>query len=112
MGWPLDKASARRRDRKVIRKNMGCKVDKVTGSVGEVGYAFDMPRSARLDVIGVVQHVMARSIDGRALFRDDRDREEFMRRLGEVVGWGSAQLLAWSLMSNHLPPYSGPGRPF
>jgi putative transposase len=61
-----------------------------------------MPRTARLDVLGVVQHVMARGMEGRAIFRDDRDREGFVRRLGEVVVSGKAQLLAWSLMNNHF----------
>ena len=61
-----------------------------------------MPRSARLDVIGVVQHVMARGIEGRAVFRDNRDREEFVGRLGAVVEAGKAQLLAWALLSNHF----------
>ncbi|MBI5016567.1 MAG: transposase [Deltaproteobacteria bacterium] len=60
-----------------------------------------MPRSARLDVLGVVHHVMARGIEGRPIFRDDRDREESLRRLAEVVVSGKAQLLAWALIPNH-----------
>lgn len=60
-----------------------------------------MPRSARLDVLGVVHHVMARGIERSPIFRDDRDREEFLRRLGEVVVAGKAQLLAWALIPNH-----------
>jgi hypothetical protein len=39
-----------------------------------------MPRSVRLDVLGVVHHVMARGIEGRPVFRHDGDREEFVRR--------------------------------
>ncbi len=37
-------------------------------------------RNACLDVLGVVHHVMARGIEGRLIFLDDRDREEFVRR--------------------------------
>jgi hypothetical protein len=53
-----------------------------------------MPRSCRLDIIGVVQHGTLRGIEGRLVFRDERDREEFVRRIGGVVGAGKAQLLA------------------
>ena len=61
-----------------------------------------MPRSARLDVPDVLQHVMARGIEGREIFRDKKDREEFLRRLSEVVIKGEGQLFAWSLISNHF----------
>ena len=61
-----------------------------------------MPRSARLDVLGVVQHVMARGIEGREIFGGDRDREAFLDRLASVITTGGAQLLGWSLMSNHF----------
>jgi putative transposase len=68
-----------------------------------------MPRCARLDILGVVQHVMARGIESRPVFRDDRDREEFLRRLGEVVVSGRAQLLAWALIPNHFHLVLRPG---
>ncbi|MDF1552016.1 MAG: transposase [Deferrisomatales bacterium] len=61
-----------------------------------------MPRTARLDVLGVVQHVMARGIEGRPVFRDDRDRHQFMDRLAGITVAGDAQLLAWSLLDNHF----------
>ena len=61
-----------------------------------------MPRSARLDVPNVLQHVMARGIEGREIFRDKKDREEFLRRLSEVLIKGKGQLFAWSLISNHF----------
>jgi putative transposase len=66
-----------------------------------IRYSSCMPRSARLDVLGVVHHVMARGIERRDIFRGDRDRDEFLRRLGEVIAGGKAQLLAWALMPNH-----------
>ncbi|WP_025321392.1 transposase [Deferrisoma camini] len=61
-----------------------------------------MPRSARLDVPGVLQHVMARGIDGYDIFQDEKDRETFLERLAAVVEWARADLLAWCLMSNHF----------
>jgi REP element-mobilizing transposase RayT len=61
-----------------------------------------MPRSARLDVPDVLQHVMARGIEGRDIFRDKKDREAFLKRLSDLVTKGNVQLLAWSLMPNHF----------
>jgi REP element-mobilizing transposase RayT len=61
-----------------------------------------MPRAARLDVLGVVQHVMARGIERRDIFNDAQDREAFLERLANVVTSGGAQLLGWSLLSNHF----------
>jgi len=40
-----------------------------------------MPRAARLDVLGVVQHVIARGSDGQEIFRDGKDRAAFLERL-------------------------------
>lgn len=61
-----------------------------------------MPRSARLDVHDVLQHVMARGIEGRDIFRDKKDREVFLKRLSDLVTKGNVQLLAWCLMPNHF----------
>jgi hypothetical protein len=35
----------------------------------------NMPRQPRLDVLGLLQHVMARGIEGREIFKDDKDRK-------------------------------------
>jgi hypothetical protein len=40
-----------------------------------------MPRSVSLDVPNVLQHVMVRGIEAREIFRDKKDRDEFLRRL-------------------------------
>jgi putative transposase len=61
-----------------------------------------MPRSARLDVPDVLQHVMARGIEGRDIFRDAKDRQAFLKRLSDLVTKGNVQLLAWCLMPNHF----------
>jgi len=34
-----------------------------------------MPRQARLDAHGLLQHVMARGIERREIFKDDKDRK-------------------------------------
>jgi len=61
-----------------------------------------MPRRARLDFPGLLHHVMARGIEGAVIFRDNEDREEFLRRLSQNVADGRARLFAWVLMSNHV----------
>jgi hypothetical protein len=45
---------------------------------------------------------MARGIEGGVIFRDTKDREEFLRRLSENLTCGKARLYAWVLMSNHF----------
>ncbi len=60
-----------------------------------------MPRGPRLDAPGVLHHVMVRGLERRAIFRDDRDRRDF---LGRVAGLAQAQawtVLAWALLPNH-----------
>ncbi|MBI5674314.1 MAG: hypothetical protein HZC48_00600 [Nitrospirae bacterium] len=48
-----------------------------------------MPRQARLDAAGTLHHVMARGIEQCLIFRDDRrddrDREDFIGRMSELV---------------------------
>lgn len=61
-----------------------------------------MPRQARLDAPGVLHHVMARGIERRKIFRDDRDREDFVGRLAGLSEKGAWIIYAWSLMPNHF----------
>ena len=61
-----------------------------------------MPRQARLDIPGLVYHVMARGIERRDIFRDERDRARFVASLGELVEGTGARLYAWSVLSNHF----------
>ena len=44
-----------------------------------------MARGPRLDAPGVLHHVMVRGIERRPLFRDDRDRDDFVERLAGLV---------------------------
>ena len=43
-----------------------------------------MPRQVRLDAPGVLQHVMARGIERRKIFWDDKDRSSFLERLAVI----------------------------
>ncbi len=61
-----------------------------------------MPRQPRLDAPGLLQHVMARGIEGRKIFRDDKDCESFLDRLGIILEETQTQCYAWALIPNHF----------
>ncbi|MBW1717526.1 MAG: transposase [Deltaproteobacteria bacterium] len=61
-----------------------------------------MPRQPRLDAPGVLQHVMARGIERRKIFRDDQDRNAFLERLAVVLDETQTQCYAWTLIPNHF----------
>ena len=61
-----------------------------------------MPRQARLDAPGVLQHVMARGIERRKIFWDNKDRSSFLERLAVILEETQAQCYAWALISNHF----------
>ncbi len=60
-----------------------------------------MPRGPRLDAPGTLHHVMVRGIEKRRIFENDRDREDFLDRLGRVLQEGQASCFAWALIPNH-----------
>jgi len=60
-----------------------------------------MPRKARVQFAGALYHLLDRGDRREAIFRDDVDRAEFLRTLGEVcrrTGW---RVHALVLMTNH-----------
>lgn len=61
-----------------------------------------MPRTARLDIAGVLQHVMVRGIERRDIFTDDDDRLSFLDRFANLSERMGMTCLAWALMSNHV----------
>lgn len=61
-----------------------------------------MPRQARLDVPGVLQHVMARGIERSKIFFDDRDYQFMKDRLGELLQETRIDCLAWTFIPNHF----------
>jgi len=54
-----------------------------------------MPRSARLDQPGLLQHVIVRGIEKRDIFLDDEDRDDFVRRLSTLLLETETECLAW-----------------
>jgi len=61
-----------------------------------------MPRQARLDAPGALQHVMARGIERRKIFLDDKDRTSFLERLALILEETQTQCYAWALIPNRF----------
>ena len=61
-----------------------------------------MPRKARLDAPGGLHHIMVRGIERRKIFRDDTDRDDFLKRLGGILRESQSPCFAWALMPNHF----------
>lgn len=61
-----------------------------------------MPRAARLDIPGVLQHVIVRGVERRDIFLDDDDRQSFLDRFSNLLIQTGTECLAWSLMTNHV----------
>jgi len=60
-----------------------------------------MPRQPRLDAPDTLHHVMVRGIERTALFRDDRDRTDFVARVAALAAQGAWTIYAWALLPNH-----------
>ncbi|MGD9303857.1 MAG: transposase [Desulfobacterales bacterium] len=60
-----------------------------------------MPRQARLDAPGTLHHVIVRGIEKRKIVSDNRDRENFVSRMGTIASETGTTIYAWALMINH-----------
>jgi REP element-mobilizing transposase RayT len=61
-----------------------------------------MPRLARLDITGLLQHVIVRGIERRAIFNDDQDRQFFVERFTLLLRETDVRCYAWAILSNHF----------
>jgi REP element-mobilizing transposase RayT len=61
-----------------------------------------MPRFARLDSPGVLQHVIVRGNEKRRIFLDNQDRRRFLDRLSQLLDDTETLCFAWSLIPNHF----------
>lgn len=61
-----------------------------------------MPRYARIDIPGLLQHVIVRGVARSDIFLDDDDREEFVHRLSGLLADTSTRCFAWALLDNHF----------
>lgn len=60
-----------------------------------------MPRKARIDASGAFHHIIIRGIEGRKIFREDPDRENFLDRLAHLLFSTQTHCFAWALLPNH-----------
>ena len=60
-----------------------------------------MPRQARLDTPGSLHHVMIRGIEGRKIFRNKKDRNDFLDRLENLLPTSETVCYAWVFIPNH-----------
>lgn len=60
-----------------------------------------MPRQVRIEFEDAVYHVLARGNQRQLIFLDRKDRETFIRTLGETCERTEFEVLAWILMGNH-----------
>jgi REP element-mobilizing transposase RayT len=61
-----------------------------------------MPRKTRKDAPGALYHIIFRSIERRKIFRDNKDRDNFLDRLGNVLSDSGTPCYAWALIPNHV----------
>jgi REP element-mobilizing transposase RayT len=61
-----------------------------------------MPRQSRIDGAGAIHHIIVRGIEKRNLFKDDEDRDFFVRRLALILQETKTSCYAWALIPNHF----------
>jgi len=59
-------------------------------------------RGPRLDAPGTLHHVIVRGIERRKIVDNDKDREEFVTRMGSIALDTGTSIYAWALMTNHV----------
>jgi REP element-mobilizing transposase RayT len=60
-----------------------------------------MARKSRIDAPGALHHIIVRGIEGRSIFSDTQDYQNFLERLGTILTDSSTACYAWALMTNH-----------
>jgi len=61
-----------------------------------------MPRRARIDAPGALHHIIIRGIERQSIFRNTADREDFLKRLGDILPDTKTHCYAWVLTTNHV----------
>lgn len=61
-----------------------------------------MPRAPRIDAPGLFQHVIARGVERRRIFIDNKDRLTFLDRLANIFKQTDIVCYSWALMPNHF----------
>jgi REP element-mobilizing transposase RayT len=61
-----------------------------------------MPRKARIDAPGALHHIIVRGIERKDIFKDQKDKTNFLDRLELILTETSTPCFAWALMPNHV----------
>lgn len=61
-----------------------------------------MPRGPRIDIPGLIQHVICRGIERKTIFRSDADYEDLLSRILKLAGAEDLKVYAFALMPNHI----------
>jgi hypothetical protein len=62
-----------------------------------------MPRSTRIDIPNILQHVIVRGIEKRDIFLDDSDRAAFVQRFSALLQETGTQCLGWAFPGRQSP---------
>lgn len=69
-----------------------------------------MPRQPRLDIPGLLQHVIVRGIERRKIFRNNSDRKDIVERFSALLIETGTDCFAWALIPNHFHLLLRPNR--
>ncbi len=61
-----------------------------------------IPRQARIDSPGALQHVICRGIERRKIFLSNADKDDFVERLEKLLALTETRCFAWALLDNHF----------
>jgi len=61
-----------------------------------------MPRKSRIDAPGALHHIIGRGINRQKIFLHKTDYEDFLNRLGDLLGVSHTSCYAWALIANHF----------
>ena len=61
-----------------------------------------MPRKSRIDAPGALHHIIARGINRKNIFKDNKDQDNFLERLGNILTETQTSCFAWALIPNHF----------
>jgi len=65
-------------------------------------YGRQMPRKARIDAPGALHYVLLKGMEGKEIFQDEADRDNFLDRLAHLLKETSSSCYAWALMPTQI----------
>ncbi len=57
-----------------------------------------MPRQARIDAPGAPHHIIVSGIERKKIFHDNKDRNDFLDRIGCILKETSTSCYGWALI--------------